>query len=333
LNPAFARLGFEEFVMKLKSFFGFVLLVAALGAVNCGGGGGGGTGGGGGGGLPGSFPAGIYVMQNTIQDITSMSNMTGANWLRYLGKGAGLGMTFDSQGRLYVVNHALNRITRYNSPTDTGTVFGTGGNGVGQFSNPTSVAIDAQGKIYIADGGNRRLVKIDDMQGNGWTTMSMQPYFSSLVPQMDIDFDSMGRLLIVSRIDRKVVQVDNLAGANPHLWGGAGNGVAQFDVPSDICVDNQDRIYICDTGNNRIVRMTTDGFNWASFGSLGDGVGQFNKPVGVTVDSQGRIYTFDVNNARIVRIDDMTGAGWTTYGGSGTSGVGEFSEGSDIFIK
>ena len=54
-------------------------------------------------------------------------------------------------------------------------------------------------------------------------------------------------------------------------------------------------------------------------------MGQFSgSPTGICTDSQGRIYVTEYH--RIVRIDDMTGAGWTTYGvEADTPGVGKFS--------
>ena len=55
----------------------------------------------------------------------------------------------------------------------------------------------------------------------------------------------------------------------------------------------------------------------------GDRVSPFIEPLGIALDSAGRIYVADNGNYRIVRMDDMTGAGWTTFGTRG-SGPGQF---------
>jgi predicted small lipoprotein YifL len=45
-----------------------------------------------------------------------------------------------------------------------------------------------------------------------------------------------------------------------------------------------------------------------------------------------KIYVVDAGNNRIVRMDDMTRAGWTTLGSSG-SGINQFANPSDIFVR
>jgi hypothetical protein len=46
----------------------------------------------------------------------------------------------------------------------------------------------------------------------------------------------------------------------------------------------------------------------------------------------GQIFIADTGNNRIVRINDMTGAGWTTFGSLG-SGTNQFNRPSDIFVR
>jgi ribosomal protein S11 len=117
--------------------------------------------------------------------------------------------------------------------------------------------------------------------------------------------------------------------ANFSLWraygtyGGGSSG--PFNGLIGIALDSLGRIYVADSGNNRIVRIEDmTGAGWTSFGSPGSGVGQFNLAAGIALDLNNRIYVADVYNNRIIRIDDMTGAGWTSFGSSG-SGVGQFS--------
>src|SRR2546427_6118348 len=75
------------------------------------------------------------------------------------------------------------------------------------------------------------------------------------------------------------------------------------------------------------------GAGWAAGVGLpaGSGMNQFSSPSGIFV-SAGQIYVADRNNNRIVRMNDMTGAGWTTFGTLG-SGMNQFSSPFGTFVS
>ncbi|MDI6773259.1 MAG: hypothetical protein QME77_11835 [bacterium] len=54
--------------------------------------------------------------------------------------------------------------------------------------------------------------------------------------------------------------------------------------------------------------------------------------ISVTPPLTGQIYVADRLNNRIVRINDMTGAGWTTFGSTG-SGTNQFNEPNGVFVR
>jgi sugar lactone lactonase YvrE len=106
--------------------------------------------------------------------------------------------------------------------------------------------------------------------------------------------------------------------------GALGIGSNQFAYPSGVALDAGGRIYVADSGNNRIVRMDDmSGAGWTAFGKPGSGSSQFTHPARVALDSGGRIYVADMGNSRIVRMDDMSGTGWTDFGTFG-NGIGHF---------
>lgn len=95
-------------------------------------------------------------------------------------------------------------------------------------------------------------------------------------------------------------------------WGTLGSGNGEFKSPEGIAIDSSGRVYIADTGNNRIQQFrlanpcpsgtsqTESGVCFVrSWGSLGTGNGQFNKPLDVALDSTGRVYVADSDNKRI----------------------------------
>jgi DNA-binding beta-propeller fold protein YncE len=92
-----------------------------------------------------------------------------------------------------------------------------------------------------------------------------------------------------------------------------GKGPGQFTFPRSVVVDAEGRIYVADSGNNRIQVFNADGSFLRQFGSTckldtkegcdGDGRGQFNEPWGIAVDKEGSIYVSDTWNHRIQKFD------------------------------
>jgi NHL repeat-containing protein len=105
--------------------------------------------------------------------------------------------------------------------------------------------------------------------------------------------------------------MDNITGLNWTSFGSCGSGTGQFSNPKGIWIDSSGKIYVADSGNNRVVRMDgITGANFARIGSLGNGTNQFNNPSAVTTDSAGNIFVADNANARVVEFADMSGTNW-----------------------
>lgn len=112
-------------------------------------------------------------------------------------------------------------------------------------------------------------------------------------------------------------------------WGETGTEVGKFRNPQGLAIDSSGRVYVADTGNNRIQHFrlaapcpsgTTQIVAGVCFvrawGSLGTGNGQFNAPTDVALDSAGRLYVTDTGNHRI-QMFRGTGAfmkAWSTDG-------------------
>ena len=101
------------------------------------------------------------------------------------------------------------------------------------------------------------------------------------------------------------------------------------------------QIFIVEECNHRLVRISDmTGAGWTTFGSFGTGLNQFAWPQGIFVGLTGQIYVADTGGgwhdyfgkSRIVRINNMTGAGWTTFGTRG-NGVNQFNEPRGIFVN
>ncbi len=104
-------------------------------------------------------------------------------------------------------------------------------------------------------------------------------------------------------------RVTTLAGGERGFRDGAGSA-AQFDTPSAIAIAADGSLYVADTGNNAIRRITRDGVVSTVAGDgtagLSDGPARdarFNGPVGLAVDVAGRIFVADTYNDRLRVID------------------------------
>jgi streptogramin lyase len=95
---------------------------------------------------------------------------------------------------------------------------------------------------------------------------------------------------------------------------------ASFDTPSGIARDSKGVLYVADTGNHAIRRITPDGFvsTLAGDGTPGatdSGTPRFNGPIGIAVDASGRVIVADTYNDRIRAISSDGSSVATIAGG------------------
>jgi sugar lactone lactonase YvrE len=102
--------------------------------------------------------------------------------------------------------------------------------------------------------------------------------------------------------------VSTFAGGREGFADGAGNAAA-FHTPSALAIDRSGNLYVADTGNHAVRKITPDGTVSTLAGSgkpgFADGKGanaQFNGPVGIAVDKAGIVYVADTYNDSIRRI-------------------------------
>jgi hypothetical protein len=95
---------------------------------------------------------------------------------------------------------------------------------------------------------------------------------------------------------------DDVRSVNGYLYEDSLDGynmpTGPFNAPEDLFVAPDDTLYVVDTGNSRIVHMTSDGEPIAVIGDT-DGPGKLNEPKGVFVKTDGTVYVADTKNQRI----------------------------------
>lgn len=142
--------------------------------------------------------------------------------------------------------------------------------------------------------------------------------------------DDLGNVYVAETINnriRKITpagEVTTFAGSGVRGYNDGIGTVAQFNNPQSVCTDYKGNVYVADTDNNRIRKITPSGVvtTLAGSGINGylDGTGtiaQFSRPSGVCADSSLFVYVADTYNNRIRKI---SGSIVTTLAGSGTAG-------------
>lgn len=256
------------------------------------------------------------------------------------------GMTTDASGNVYVAdayNNAIRKITPEGTvSTFAGSVSAGSFDGSGvdaQFNFPNGVAVDESGNVYVADTFNFRIQKITQTGGvntlaggilNGFADNANGALASFRSPYAVV-IDASGNLYVADSNNHSIRKITP-AGAVSTLAGsglkGAIDGTgtaASFNIPQALAVDASGNVYVADTYNHNIRKITPAGvvttFAGSTTAGFSDGMGtssKFSYPMGITLDAYGNLYIADTVNNSIRKI---TPAGMvTTIAGSPTPG-------------
>jgi len=245
----------------------------------------------------------------------------------------------------YTYSPSLGTINTIAGSTTAG-FSGDGGTAISAtLNNADGLVLDSVGNIYIADNANHRIRKvtpagvISTVAGNGTAGYSGDggaATSAALHSPQDMVVDSAGNLYIAdagNNVIRKVTPagiISTIAGTGSAGYNGDGGSAtnAMLNFPRYVTLDSGGNLYISDSFNGRIRKVTPAGIisTYAGNGTSGfsgDGGVATNAAFGGNVDglvfdSAGNLYIADVNNARIRMV---TPAGIiSTYAGNGTQG-------------
>jgi hypothetical protein len=228
---------------------------------------------------------------------------------------------------------------------------GTGSNA--RFLNPSAVAVDAAGNLYVADGGDHTVRKVTaggvvttlagssgqagSADGSGSGALFLYPYAVAV--------DASGNVYVADSGNNNIRRVtpggsvSTLAGAAGFAGSVDGAGTAAlFNMPQGIAVDQVGNVYVADTNNSTIRRISAAGTVSTLAGVPGqtggsDGTGssaRFYNPFGLAVDSAGNIYVADYDNSTVRKVT-AAGVVSTLAGNAGTSGSSDGPGGAARF--
>ena len=101
--------------------------------------------------------------------------------------------------------------------------------------------------------------------------------------------------------------------------GSAGNEDGQFNSPSAIAIKGN-TLFVVDSANYRVQKLTTVGRFLSKFGTYGAGDGQLNQPRGISIHNDGRIFISDNGNKRVSVFED-NGTFLYNIAGNSTNGI------------
>ncbi len=264
------------------------------------------------------------------------------------------GIAADGAGNLFVADTGNNRIRKIDPEGNVTTFAGNGSAGFADGSGgrsgsaelrwPGGVALGAAGDLFVADQDNYRLRRIDPSGDVTTVAGGPAPGFvdgSSSVARFygprAVALAASGTIVVADEENDAIREVDatgtvtTLAGdgAAGYFDGqGGGSGAIEFDAPQGIAVDGYGKIYVADTGNDRlrsidpnagqVATLAGDGTAGFANGNGQAGSGELNHPVGIAFG--GAIYAGDTGNDCI---REVTSAGLKTMSGQPAAGFAD----------
>lgn len=286
-----------------------------------------------------------WVVTTIAGHAESFSSIDGTNGDATFGIPTGVAV--DNRGVVYAVDHygsTIRKLVLEGTNWVVTTIAGLSGkagttdgtNSAARFAGPGSVAVDAGGNLYVSDTDNCAIRKLT-LIGTNWVVSTIAGLATGGAPGAYTDgigsearfswpwhiaIDKSTNLYVANTFNaviRKVSPagrswvVTTLAG----LGGVSGsmdgtNHDARFASPIGVAVSQDGAVFVCDSRNSLIRKLTPVGTNWivttvggvAGASGSADGIGimaRFGEPYGIAVDREGALLVGDVLNQTLRR--------------------------------
>ena len=248
------------------------------------------------------------------------------------------GVAVDSAGNVFIADTAANEILMV-SPSGAVTQLATAASP--NFNSPDGIAVDSHGNVYVADTNNnlvREIVASNGVVSSSSPVITLNDNGAAAYNQPEgVAVDASGNVYVADTFDNDIREIEasngSVSASSPvvTLAGGTTTGcmdgsgpAAEFDAPTGIAVDASGDLYVADSNNNVIRKITSVGptgsntvTTWAggqgtcnslspATGGYVDGASTtqalFQNPTGVAVDAAGNVFVADLGNNAVREI-------------------------------
>ena len=269
----------------------------------------------------------VHLAGQGFQPSYTIQTVAGSDWVGDQGPAISAilrqaeGLTSDLNANLYVADAVGHRIRVVNPAGIIRTLAGTGvrgfsgdgGPAIGaQLDSPYGILLDPRGNLFVADLGNSRVRRIapdgsittiaggGKVPAGGVNEGSLGTVVALNAPR-NLAMDSAGNLYISDFGAHRVYRLDpggsltTAAGTGVAGFGGDGGAAysAQLAYPAGLAVDQQNNLYIADSGNH-LIRKVARGLITSYVRAA--------TPTGLAVDGTGTLYIADASGAQVLAV-------------------------------
>ena len=228
------------------------------------------------------------------------------------------GVAADKDGNVYATDAGESNSVRKVTPEGIVSTLAAG-----EFDTPSGLALDGAGNLYVADTGRNRVRKVS--KEGAVTTLAGEGEFNAPV---GVAVDKDGNVYVADTYNDRVRLIDKdgrvrtLAGSGgPGYADGGALDAARFDTPCGVAVSESGDIYVADTGNDRLRKITKDGqvstlnlfepppaqpntqnANGANPAAFNLTPFELSSPAGLAVTRDGFIYVTELDRGRVVQV-------------------------------
>lgn len=274
------------------------------------------------------------------------------------------GVAVSSSGDVYIADTGNNRIRKV-SGGNISTVAGNGNPGYSgdggaatsaSLNQPVGVAVDSGGNLYIADEANHAVRKVDTsgvittIAGNGhagYNGDNIPASTAQINLPADVAIDSSGNIFISDSGNNRIREIVASSGLIQTVAGTgvAGNGgasgpatSAQLSAPEHIAIASSGDLYIVDSGNNVVHKVSSGTISTVigngTAGDTGDGKSPtdatLSNPSGIAVDSAGNLYVSDPVHNRVRKVSNGSIEAYAGNGVGGYTGDGSRATSAEL---
>jgi DNA-binding beta-propeller fold protein YncE len=198
------------------------------------------------------------------------------------------------RGRIFVTDSAGRSVRVFDVPAQRHYQLGDE-TGDGQIVKPLGIDTDRAGNVYVADA-TRKQILIFAWDGKFIRAIGGPKWFDRL---SSVTVDPSGERIYVVDIGgvgselHRIRVHDARSGAHLFDIGKRGDKPGEFNLPRDVAIGKDGRIYVVDGGNFRVQIFDAKGNYLKSFGKVGKQMGDFARPKEIATDSAGNVYVAD----------------------------------------